>query len=133
MNSIFFLLTLIWHRFPEYPLVHLHENPPIWSVHIAPFKHGFDSHSLYSKLQSSPAKPVNKMGTILNFINLCIAVSDDNIQENNITSHTNSITTVKDHSCVNTHIHTNYADAANHSTKNKGRKKKQTPHKWEVN
>lgn len=50
-------LTLIWHLFPLYPLVHLHENPPMWSLQLPPFKHGFDSHSLYSKLQSSPAKP----------------------------------------------------------------------------
>lgn len=55
-------LTLIWHLFPLYPRVHLHENPPMWSVHCAPFKHGFDSHSLYSKLQSSPAKPLNRNG-----------------------------------------------------------------------
>lgn len=51
-------LTLMWHLFPLYPLVHLHENPPMWSEQVPPFKHGFDSHSLYSKLQSSPAKPI---------------------------------------------------------------------------
>lgn len=54
------ILTLMWHRWPVYPLVHLHENPPIWSVHCPLFRHGLDSHSLYSKLQSSPEKPVTK-------------------------------------------------------------------------
>lgn len=48
INSFKIKLTLMWQRSPVYPLVHLHENPPIRSVHLPSFKHGFDSHSLYS-------------------------------------------------------------------------------------
>lgn len=48
IKSKMYVLTLIWHRFPVNPRVHLHENPPIWSVHWPSFKHGFESHSLYS-------------------------------------------------------------------------------------
>lgn len=54
-------LTLRWQRFPVKPRVHLHENPPIWSVHSPLFKHGFESHSLYSKLHNSPEKPAGKI------------------------------------------------------------------------
>lgn len=58
----------MWQRFPVYPGVHLHENPPIWSVHSPLAKHGFESHSLYSKLQSSPEKPMRK--------NVCVCVKE---------------------------------------------------------
>lgn len=50
-------ITLMWHLLPWYPFVHWQEYPPMWSIHCPPFMHGFDSHSLYSKLHKSPEKP----------------------------------------------------------------------------
>lgn len=53
-------LTLIWQRLPVYPFVQRHSKLPMWSMHSPAFWHGFDSHSLYSKLHSSPAKPAER-------------------------------------------------------------------------
>ena len=46
---------------PEYPETQLQVNELIPSLHVPPFRHGFDSHSSISVSQLSPAYPTSQL------------------------------------------------------------------------